>query len=159
MFWQPGLWQFQVEKGQVSPLPINKSVSLYSLDVVLHCLKTEVRCYLYPSEPFFSTLGSAWTQSCWHKGGAGRTALLALTYPRVLLWRTLLPRICSCRKADRHGLYLLMAAEGFCNPSSLAAGTVMWRTVAGRFVFQDRIVKLKYKLFVIQSVIIVTTKS
>lgn len=51
-------------------------------------------------------------------------ALLALAYTGVLPWRIFLPRICSCRKAGGHVLYLLMAAVGFCDPSSLAAGTV-----------------------------------
>lgn len=75
-------WQYQVEKGQVSSLPINKNVSLYSLDVVLSLLEGRNEVYLHPSEPFLRTLGPAWTQDCWHKGGESRTGPFGTDIPQ-----------------------------------------------------------------------------
>lgn len=85
-------WQYQVEKGQVSSLPINKNVSLCSLDVVLPLLESRNEVYLHPSEPFLRTLGPAWTQNCWHKGGESRTGPFGTCIPQSASLENTSPR-------------------------------------------------------------------
>lgn len=81
-----------MEKGQVSSSPVNKNVSLYSLDVFLPLLENRNEACPHPSEPFLMALGSARTQDCWHKGGGSRTGPFGTDIPQSASLENISPK-------------------------------------------------------------------